>query len=100
MDVNEEHPSNAWGPIDSTEDGMVIDVRLLQPEKANTPVDVRFDVIFTVFKLLHPLNVWSLIEVTADGIVMDVNEEHPSNALGPIDSTEDGMVTVARFLQL
>ena len=30
IDVNDEHPENAWYPIDVTEDGMVIDVRFLQ----------------------------------------------------------------------
>ena len=30
MDVNDSHPPNASSPIDTTEDGMVIDVRLIQ----------------------------------------------------------------------
>ena len=30
MDVNDEHPENASDPIDSTEDGMIIDGRFLQ----------------------------------------------------------------------
>ena len=30
MDVNDSHPENACVPIDVTEDGMIIDVRLLQ----------------------------------------------------------------------
>ena len=54
MDVNDEHPENAYGSIDLTEGGMAIDVRLLQSSKAPIPIDVRFDVIFTVFKLKHP----------------------------------------------
>ena len=57
IDVNDEHPENALGPIDVTEDGMVIDIRFLQFWKAELPIDVIFDVIFTVFKLIHPLNV-------------------------------------------
>ena len=77
MDVNDSHPENAYDPIVSTEDGMVIDARLLQSSKAPIPIDVRFDVIFTVFKLTHPPNVLSQIEVTPDGIVMDVNDSHP-----------------------
>ena len=59
MDVNDSHPENALDPIDLTEDGMVIDVRFLQSRKASFPINVIFDVIFTVFKLIHPLNVWS-----------------------------------------
>ena len=39
-------------------------------------MDVIFDVIFTVFKLIHLLNVLSLIKDKPDGIVMDVNDEH------------------------
>ena len=55
MNVNDEHPENALGPIDVTEDGMVIDVIFLQFSKAPIPIDVKFDdVIFTVFKLMHP----------------------------------------------
>ena len=79
-DVNDSHPENAKDPIDVTEDGIVIDVRFLQSRKAYAPIDVIFDVIFTVFKLIHPLNVFSLIEVTLYGIVMDVNDSHPENA--------------------
>ena len=52
----------------------------MHEEKAPFPIDVRFDVIFTVFKLLHPLNVFVSISVTPDGIVIDVNDEHPENA--------------------
>ena len=62
-------------------------------------MDVIFDVIFTVFKLMHPENVNSLIEVTPDGIVMDVNDSHPLNAQYPIDLTESGMFIDVRFLQ-
>ena len=54
MDVNDEHPSNALDLIDSTDDGMTIDVRFLQLLNALFPIDVRFDVIFTLFKLIHP----------------------------------------------
>ena len=78
---------------------MVIDVRFLQSSKVYLPIDLMFDVIFTVFKLIHPLNVQSLIEVTPDGIVMDVNDSHPEKAKDPIDVTEDGIVIDVRFLQ-
>ena len=85
--------------MDVTEDGMVIDVRFLQSRKASFPIDVIFDVIFTVIKLIHPKNVLELIEVTPDGIVMNDNEEHPENAYDSIDVTEDGMFIDVRFLQ-
>ena len=86
--------------IDSTEDGMNIDVRLLQLRKALLPIDVIFDVIFTVFKLIHLLSVLALISVTPDGIVMDVNDSHPENAPDPIEVTEDGIIIDVRFVQL
>ena len=54
MDVNDEHPLNANVPIEDTDGGMFIDVRLLQLQKAYSPIDVIIDdVIFTVFKLIH-----------------------------------------------
>ena len=52
MDVNDSHPLNALVPIEVTDDGMEIDVRFLQTEKALFPIDVMFDVIFTLFKLV------------------------------------------------
>ena len=55
MDVNDSHPLNALDPTDATDDGMFIDVRFTQLQKAQVPIDVIFDdVIFTVFKLVHP----------------------------------------------
>ena len=39
-----------------TEDGMIIDVRLLQSSKALLPINVIFEVVFTVFKQAHPEN--------------------------------------------
>ena len=60
-----------------TDDGIVIDVRFVHPLKVYLPIEVRFDWIFTVFKLEHLRNVLSLIEVTPDGIVIDTNDEHP-----------------------
>ena len=42
------------GPIDETDDGMFIDAMLKQSLKALAPIDMRFEVIFTVFKLKKP----------------------------------------------
>ena len=58
---------------------------------------MRFDVIFTDFKLIHPQKESSSIEVTPGGIVMDVNDEHPKNTPGPIDVTEDGILIEVRL---
>ena len=100
IDVKLLHPENAPNPIVLTKDGIVMDVRFEQLQKAYFPTDVIFDAIFTVFKLIHPLNVYVLIEVTPDGIVIDVIDSHPENAPDPIEVTEDGMVIDVRFLQL
>ena len=54
IDVNDEHPENALDPTEVTEDGIIIDERFEQPLKAHSSIDLRFDVMFTVFKLLHP----------------------------------------------
>ena len=64
MDVIDSHPLNALPSIDVTDDGMVIDARLLQLQKANVPIDMRFDVTSTVFKLIHPLNAYLSMEDT------------------------------------
>ena len=47
------HIHNAKDPIDSKEDGMVIEVSSLQPSIALPPIDAIFNVIFTVFKPTH-----------------------------------------------
>ena len=57
MDVNDEHPLNTPFPIDVTEDGIFIDVRFLQSQKAKLPNVTSFDRMFTVFRLVHPENV-------------------------------------------
>ena len=66
--------------MDVTEDGRVIDVRLLQYLKADVPTDVSFDLIFTVFKLVQPENKPSSIDVTLTGIVTDNSERQFENA--------------------
>ncbi len=50
-EVNDSQEANALIPITDTEDGMLIVARLLHLEKASIPIDVRFDLIFTDFKL-------------------------------------------------
>ena len=76
-EVKDLHSLKARIPIDVTEDGMSIDERLVQEEKADSPIEERLDLIFTVFKLLHRWNEKLPIEVTPEGIVMDCNELHP-----------------------
>ena len=50
MDVNDSQLLNAKDPIDSTDDGMAVDIRFLQPEKAfwsmeDTPSSITIDCI-------------------------------------------------------
>ncbi len=78
---------------------MIIEERLLHLLKAYLPIDMRFEVMFTVSKLMQLSNADSLIDVTAGGIVMDVNDLHPANARLSMDVTDDGIVIDARFLQ-
>lgn len=59
---SEEHPWNAYEPMDVTSCGMETDIREAQL-----------------------LNVPACIEVMADGSVIDWSEEHPWNAYEPMD---------------
>ena len=86
-DVNDSHRKNALDPIDVTVDGTVIDGRFEQPEKAYFSIDIRFELIFTVVRLMHPSNVLSAIVLTPDGIVIDFNDSHAEKAYAPMDIT-------------
>ncbi len=81
MDVSDSHPLNDSVPIEDREDGIVIDVRFLQPRNARCPIVVRFDVMFTVLKLEHTRNEYVPTSVRPDRTVIDDNNIHPSNAL-------------------
>ncbi len=89
-------------PIDVTLEGMVNDVKPLQPAKALLPIDVTF-VGITVF--LHPvINVLSAALIIAlqlsresytvlpSSTIIDVKPLQTSKALRPIDVTLEGIV--------
>ena len=56
-------------------------VRLVQWEKAHSPIDVTLFGIVMFVSLEHSLNASEPIEVTPSGIVMLVSLEHSLNAL-------------------
>ena len=80
IDDNDSHPWNASAPIDVTEDGMFIDLRFLQLRKEDLPIEVIFDVIFTVSKLIHSSNAYCSMVLTPSSISIDstssANSDH------------------------
>jgi len=74
-----------------------MEVRFSHRQKASLSIDVRFDLISTVFKLVHPRNAIEPITETLDGIVMDSNDTHLVNEPNPTDKREDGKLIDVRL---
>ena len=53
MDFKLEHPEEAYSLMEVTDDGILMNDRLVQLKNAYDPIDVIFPGISTVFKLLH-----------------------------------------------
>ena len=70
MDASDSQRPNAFSPIKVTEEGSIIDSIFLQPEKAEYPTDVMFDVIFIVSKTVNPKNAYWSTEDTPSWISM------------------------------
>ena len=70
-------PEKADSPIDVTLLGMVTEVRPEQPEKADHPMDVTLLGMVTEVRLEHSRNVASSINVTPLGMVTEVRLEQP-----------------------
>ena len=89
IDVKLEHVKNALLLIDITEDGIVIDFKLVQPSNAAMPIikSCEPDANVTVSKLVQLMNAPAWISVTEAGIVIDVKPVQLLNALAPIDVT-------------
>ena len=94
------HPLNAELPmvINAVPD-IVMDVNPVQFSSADTPMEVTVFGIVIVVNLEHPLNVLSLILVTELGIVMDGILLF-SNADEPMEVTEDGIVIAVKLTLL
>jgi hypothetical protein len=90
MDFRDEQPENAALPMEVTESGIVIELRLLQSVKTESLSDVATSGILNATRLWHPEKAAEPIEVTPSGISIDFKLEQPENA-APIDSTESGI---------
>ena len=75
-----------------------IDSKPLQLEKAELPIEVTELGIVILVKLIQPLNAPLPIEVTELGIVTLVKSLQPPKALSPIAVTELGMETLVKLL--
>ena len=60
IDINELHPANVESPMSLIWFGIVIDVILLQSEKAQTPIYVTELGIVIEVRLLHPANILNI----------------------------------------
>lgn len=78
---------------------MLIDARLLQPEKAFVPIDVTDSGIVTEVRPVQLTNIPSLRAVTDSGMVIEARLLQPEKASLPMDVTEFGIVIDARLLQ-
>ena len=66
---------NAFFPIEVALEGIVIEVKLEQPENALSPIEVTLEGIATEVKLEQPLNAELSMLVTLSGIVMLLSPE-------------------------
>jgi len=71
----------------------VTEVRLEQPEKALSPIEVTELGMVTEVSLEQSSKACSPMEVTELGIITEVSPEQPRKALPPMEVTELGMVT-------
>jgi hypothetical protein len=79
---------------------MVMELRLLHPENASSPIAVTLVGMVMELRLLHPENALPPIAVTLVGMVMELRLLHPSNTLSPMAVTgmppiTAGIVTIA-----
>jgi len=86
----DNNDDNAGGTVAST----IIEVKLLQSQKAELPIVVTEFGIVTEVKLLHDEKTPFSIAVIEFGIVTEVKPLHPQKAYIPIDVTELGIVNV------
>ena len=85
-------PEKADSPIDVTLLGMVTEVRPEQPEKADHPMDVTLLGMVTEVKPEQPEKAEIPMEVTLLGMVMEVRPEQPEKANHTIDVTLLGII--------
>ena len=71
------HILNAEEPIEVTELGIVIDVKLLQPWNAFDPIELTFDCIVSVTKFLQLVNAHLPIVSNESPKAIDFKQLHP-----------------------
>lgn len=87
------HLKKGFVPIVVTESGMIICTNDLQPQNAQSPMDLTELQIEIICKERHSRKAASPIVVTDWGMVTSLNEKHHANASFPIDVTESGIMT-------
>jgi len=92
------HPSNAKSPIVLTEFPIVTDARLLHDLKAHHPIDKTEFGIFILVRLVHPSNAKSPIVLTEFPIVTDARLLQFLKASSSINVTESGMIIEVKFI--
>ena len=78
---------------------MVMLVRLEHALKALSPMDVTEGGSMIVLRLVQSLNAWHSIDWTEGEMMMLVRLKHPLNAPSLIDVTEGGSMIVLRLVQ-
>ena len=81
----------------TTLDGIVMSVKLLQPQNASPPMEITPSGIVMLFKPLQPSNTRLSMEVTPLGILMLVKPLQPQSAPLPIKVTLSGIVIPAEM---
>ena len=90
MEARPVQNENAPSPIEATEPGISIEVRLKQPPKTFSSIVVNASGSVTETRLSQPLNALIPIEVTELGMLTAVRPEN-SNAFSPMVVTEFGI---------
>ncbi len=80
-----------------TEDGIIIEDKLVQDEKAEEPIVLTFSPMVTDINLLQELKAES--PTAEERMAADVKLLHDENAPEPNDVIEDGIVTFVKLAQ-
>ena len=99
MELRALQPENAASPITVTPSGSVQAVKQLQSWNAEAPMEVTPSGIATAVRAPQPENAASPITVTPSGSVRAVKQLQSWNAVAPMEVTPSGSVTEVRALQ-
>ena len=87
-------------PKEVTDEGIIIEAKLVHPEKQLLFIEVTEIGIVIDVKLLHPENEANSSEFIDEGSDMDFKLVHNWKQLSPIEVTEGGIVMEVKLLQL